>query len=136
MTTASFESDILRHGRAHFCTAMHLSQVPPHLSREKPPYVVCVSIVGRLKRRTFVVRACVACKLSPFDEDRTTVCLLPVLLVCAACAKQDNSKAQEVLRIFLKELKFKNASLDEALRAMVMRFRLPGEAQQMDRFVP
>ncbi|CBN74515.1 pleckstrin homology (PH) domain-containing protein [Ectocarpus siliculosus] len=48
---------------------------------------------------------------------------------------RDNPKAQEVLRLFLKELKFKNASLDEALRAMVMRFRLPGEAQQMDRIM-
>lgn len=50
--------------------------------------------------------------------------------------EQDNPKAQEVLRLFLKTLKFKNASLDEALRSMVVRFRLPGEAQQMDRFVP
>lgn len=41
-----------------------------------------------------------------------------------------------MLRLFLKKLKFKNASLDEALRSMVVRFRLPGEAQQMDRFVP
>ncbi|CAB1113426.1 unnamed protein product [Ectocarpus sp. CCAP 1310/34] len=48
---------------------------------------------------------------------------------------RDNPKAQEVLRLFLKELKFANASLDEALRAMVMRFRLPGEAQQMDRIM-
>lgn len=50
--------------------------------------------------------------------------------------EQDNPKAQQVLRLFLKKLKFKNASLDEALRSMVVRFRLPGEAQQMDRFVP
>lgn len=89
-----------------------------------------------MTRRTLFVPG-VACKLSPFHEDCTTTCVcFPVLLVSAACAKQDNPKAQEVLRLFLKELKFKDASLDEALRAMVMRFRLPGEAQQMDRFVP
>lgn len=40
-----------------------------------------------------------------------------------------------MLRLFLQKLKFKGASLDEALRSMVVRFRLPGEAQQMDRFV-
>lgn len=50
-------------------------------------------------------------------------------------SKQDNAKAQEVLRLFLQKLNFKGASLDEALRSMVVRFRLPGEAQQMDRFV-
>lgn len=41
--------------------------------------------------------------------------------------------AQKVLSLFLKRLKFKNASVDEALRSMVLKFRLPGEAQQMDR---
>lgn len=61
---------------------------------------------------------------------------------CVCCpsfvglAEQDNPKIQEVLRLFLKKLEFKDASLDEALRSMVVRFRLPGEAQQMDRFVP
>lgn len=50
-------------------------------------------------------------------------------------AEQDNAKVQEVLRLFLQKLNFKGVSLDEALRSMVVRFRLPGEAQQMDRFV-
>lgn len=40
-----------------------------------------------------------------------------------------------MLRLFLQKLNFKGASLDKALRSMVVRFRLPGEAQQMDRFV-
>ena len=53
---------------------------------------------------------------------------------CSYRAKQDNAKVQEVLRLFLQKLNFKGASLDEALRSMVVRFRLPGEAQQMDRF--
>ena len=61
------------------------------------------------------------------------------LLLCARRfldrADQDNAKVQEVLRLFLQKLNFKGASLDEALRSMVVRFRLPGEAQQMDRFV-
>lgn len=46
---------------------------------------------------------------------------------------QDNTKAQDVLGLFLKNLQFKDKSLDEALRSMVLKFRLPGEAQQMDR---
>lgn len=61
-----------------------------------------------------------------------------MLVVCSSLlcrAEQDNPKVQEVLRLFLQKLNFKGASLDEALRSMVVRFRLPGEAQQMDRFV-
>ena len=46
---------------------------------------------------------------------------------------QDNAKAQDVLGLFLKNLNFKDKTLDEALRSMVLKFRLPGEAQQMDR---
>ncbi|CAM9208119.1 unnamed protein product, partial [Hapterophycus canaliculatus] len=48
---------------------------------------------------------------------------------------RNNPKAQEVLRLFLKKLDYKNTSLDEALRSMVVRFRLPGEAQQVDRIL-
>eukprot|EP00903_Cladosiphon_okamuranus_P016855 g15543.t2 len=48
---------------------------------------------------------------------------------------RDNPKVQEVLRLFLEKLNFQGTSLDEALRSMVVRFRLPGEAQQMDRIM-
>lgn len=71
------------------------------------------------------------------DTEVTTTVDIPRLrhMVVCVCVEQDNSKAQKVLSLFLKRLKFKNASLDEALRSMVLKFRLPGEAQQMDRFV-
>lgn len=59
--------------------------------------------------------------------------LLLFLLDDCTFVDQDNTKAQKVLSLFLKRLKFKNASVDEALRSMVLKFRLPGEAQQMDR---
>ena len=55
------------------------------------------------------------------------------VLYTRRAALQDNTKAQDVLGLFLKNLKFKDKSLDEALRSMVLKFRLPGEAQQMDR---
>eukprot|EP00612_Vaucheria_litorea_P008336 CAMPEP_0171470342 /NCGR_PEP_ID=MMETSP0946-20130122/104_1 /TAXON_ID=109269 /ORGANISM="Vaucheria litorea, Strain CCMP2940" /LENGTH=1032 /DNA_ID=CAMNT_0011999727 /DNA_START=62 /DNA_END=3160 /DNA_ORIENTATION=+ len=42
---------------------------------------------------------------------------------------------QAVFECFLKNLDFKNLSLDQALRRMVVRFRMPGEAQQIDRIM-
>lgn len=46
---------------------------------------------------------------------------------------QDNPTCQQVLSLFLAGLNFHGMSLDEALRAMVLKFRMPGEAQQIDR---
>lgn len=62
-------------------------------------------------------------------------CLLFFVSARSWTLEQDNAKAQDVLGLFLKNLKFKDKSLDEALRSMVLKFRLPGEAQQMDRSV-
>lgn len=47
---------------------------------------------------------------------------------------QDNKVSQKVLSLFLKNLHFNSLTLDEALRAMVLQFRMPGEAQQIDRW--
>lgn len=41
--------------------------------------------------------------------------------------------SQKVLSLFLKRLNFNKLDLDESLRAMVLKFRMPGEAQQIDR---
>lgn len=46
---------------------------------------------------------------------------------------QDNKVSQKVLSLFLKNLHFNGMTLDKALRAMVLKFRMPGEAQQIDR---
>ncbi|CAM9587992.1 unnamed protein product, partial [Phaeothamnion confervicola] len=42
---------------------------------------------------------------------------------------------QEVFSLFLGYLDFEGQTLDEALRAMVLKFRMPGEAQQIDRIM-
>lgn len=42
---------------------------------------------------------------------------------------------QEVFQQFLSRLNFRGMTLDEALRSMVLRFRMPGEAQQIDRIM-
>ncbi|KAG5182159.1 hypothetical protein JKP88DRAFT_349040 [Tribonema minus] len=42
---------------------------------------------------------------------------------------------QQVFELFLGHLDFKGLTLDEALRRMVVRFRMPGEAQQIDRIM-
>lgn len=46
---------------------------------------------------------------------------------------QDHPVNQQVLSLFLMELNLRGMSLDNALRKMVLTFRMPGEAQQIDR---
>jgi Sec7 domain len=40
-----------------------------------------------------------------------------------------------VFELFLGQLDFSALTLDEALRRMVLKFRMPGEAQQIDRIM-
>lgn len=46
---------------------------------------------------------------------------------------QDHHDNQQVLSLFLMGLNLRGMSLDNALRKMVLTFRMPGEAQQIDR---
>ncbi|CAM9597433.1 unnamed protein product, partial [Discosporangium mesarthrocarpum] len=48
---------------------------------------------------------------------------------------KDDPLQQEVFSAFLQTLNFKGLKLDEALRTMVVQFRMPGEAQQIDRIM-
>jgi Sec7-like guanine-nucleotide exchange factor len=46
-----------------------------------------------------------------------------------------NEKNQMILESFCRLLDFRNMEFDKALRLFLSRFRLPGEAQQIDRVV-
>jgi Sec7 domain/PH domain len=46
-----------------------------------------------------------------------------------------NQFNQDVLNCFLSKFDFTNMALDEAIRSLVRQFRLPGEAQQIDRIL-
>lgn len=59
---------------------------------------------------------------------------LPTPLRCLPRVdKQDDTMSQQVLSLFLTKLNLKDMHLDDALRKMVLKFRMPGEAQQIDR---
>ena len=48
---------------------------------------------------------------------------------------KNDPKVQSVLHAFCHHLKFRNIEFDKALRLLMSKFRLPGEAQQIERVI-
>ncbi|KAL4445926.1 hypothetical protein ABPG74_010918 [Tetrahymena malaccensis] len=48
---------------------------------------------------------------------------------------KETQKNQDILREFCKIIDFNNQTIDEALRSLMSKFRLPGESQQIDRIM-